>query len=259
MKRVLKTATLALLAIVCLESTSADNDLVSKDCNIQTATAAQAEQQNTTEPSPEVQKIYDKLHKMAFAGAQPNQVNIKKENDIFICHLRNITDPGSKERLGDAIVVVFYHNNNKEKYFKLKKEGKKPDITKFPIQEVYLIPLIHKGINLKLYSNDFFEFMVDEDRYDSYMYSNVYMFKQEIYPEKFYELYAAGSAVSDEDAERYFNFGENGWIAYHDYRGDERCGLTKNFPISAKDGTLILEYIKKNYPNISISSDYGVI
>ena len=86
MKRVLKTATLALLAIVCLESTSADNDLVSKDCNVQAAPAVQAEQQNTTEPSPEVQKIYDKLHKMAFAGAQPNQVNIKKENDLSVIY-----------------------------------------------------------------------------------------------------------------------------------------------------------------------------
>ena len=249
MKRFFIIAILAVLAFASLQSASADNKLDSKDGNAQVVTVAQNEQEDPLKPSAEEMEIYRKLEKMMFAGAQPNQINLKKDKEkgVLICHLRSITDSNKNENLGDAIIVAYYHDRNKEDYFKLKKEGNKPDPTDFPTQETYLIPIGKGAMNLQGVKNNTEEqFGVERC---CRIKSDVYCFKWEVYPEKFYELYAAGSSITNEDAERYFNFAQYGWVSYHNFTGDERCGLTKKIALSYEDAKLIIDYLNKTYPN----------
>ena len=249
MKRIFKIAILAVLAFACVESASADNKLESKDGNAQAKTVTQNEQQDPTEPSPEEREIYKKLEKMMFAGAQPNQINLKKDKEkgVLICHLRSITDPDKNENLGDAIIVRYLHPENKEEYFKLKKEGKNPDPTDFPTQETYLIPIGKGAMNLQGYKNNIDE-QFGVERYCR-IKSDVYCFKWEVYPEMFYELYDAGSSITNEDAARYFNYSNGGWVCWHNFTGDERCGLTKKIAVSYEDAKLIIDHLNKTYPN----------
>ena len=257
MKRIFKIAILAVLAFACVESASADNNLESKAGDAHAMSVAQNEQLEPTEPSPEEMEIYRKLEKMMFAGAQPNQINLKKDKErgVLICHLRSITDPDKNENLGDAIIVAYYHDRNKEDYFKLKKEGKNPDPTDFPTQETYMIPIGNRAMNL--IGKGAMNLIVAENNIDEQfgverycrIKSDVYCFKWEIYPEKFYELYAAGSSITNEDAERYFNFAQYGWVSYHNFTGDERCGLTKKIALSYEEAKLIIDYLNKTYPN----------
>lgn len=247
MKRIFKIAILAALAFASLESASADNKLDSKDGNVQVVTVAQNEQDDPLNPSAEEMEIYRKLEKMMFADAQPNQINLKKDKErgVLICHLRSITDPDKNENLGDAIIVAYYHDRNKEDYFKLKKEGKKPDPTDYPNQEVYLIPITAEGIMVDAYKNKFLE-EIEEERCAK-IKTDRYCFKWEVYPEKFYDLYDAGSSITNEDATRYFNFAHYGWVCWHNFTGAERCGITKEFFVSVEEAKLILNCINESY------------
>ena len=247
MKRFFKIAILAVLAFASLQSASADNKLESKDGNVQAKTVAQNEQDDPLNPSAEEMEIYRKLEKMMFAGAQPNQINLKKDKEkgVLICHLRSITDPDKNENLGDAIIVRYLHPENKEEYFKLKKEGKNPDPTDFPTEETYLIPITTEGIMVDAFKNKFLEEFGEERC--ARIKTDRYCFKWEVYPEMFYELYDAGSSITNKDAARYFNYSNGGWVCWHNFTGDERCGLTKEFFVSVEEAKLILNCISENY------------
>ena len=248
MKRVFKIAILAVLAFACVESASADNNLESKAADAHAMSVAQNEQQDPTEPSPEEIEIYRKLEKMMFAGAQPNQINLKKDKEkgVLICHLRSITDPDKNENLGDAIIVRYLHPENKEEYFKLKKEGKNPAPTDFPTEETYLIPITTEGIMVDAYKN---KILAEIEERCARIKADRYCFKWEVYPEMFYELYDAGSSITNKDAARYFNYSNGGWVSWHNFTGDERCGLTKKIAVSYEEAKLIIDHLNKTYPN----------
>ena len=62
-------------------------------------------------------------------------------------------------------------------------------------------------------------------------------------------MYAAGSFITDEDATRYFNYSNGGWVSYHPATGDNRCGLTKEIAVTEEDARVIIDHLNKTYPN----------
>lgn len=254
MKRVLKTATLALLAIVCIENTSADNDLVSKDCNAHATSSSQTEQQHPWEPSQVDQTMYDRYIKILFGeGDMEEKIYLRKTDDATICIVKGVKVEGI--RPVDIVGVTYVNNKMKEEYFKLKNAGKNPDITEYPYEQIYMIPLSIFAVEdvfipCVASPTDMYGHIDGIDRGYVLSTRDRLFFKKEVYPEYFVEMNHAGH-VSLKDAEQYFNFKKEGWVGLYPIDACNRCGLTGEFSIYQKDAKLIVDYIKNNYPKIA--------
>ncbi len=193
--------------------------------------------------SPADKKDYDKLYSMMFGVTKGGQTDLKSTDKVFICHLKDIYDYNTDERLGDAIVIQYKHPENKKEYDRLKNAGLKPEVTDYPITETYLIPKTNEGVRVDARKNLLLE-AIGEERCAKLKVSKN-CFKWEKYPEPVCDIYA-GSFISYEDSERYFNYNKDGWHSFHD--GDDRCGMTKEIPVSVEEAIMVIDCMQKHYP-----------
>ncbi len=196
--------------------------------------------------STEERRIFDLLQDLMYGTPKGEQVTLKDTEEVFICFVNNIYEYGTDNRLGEAFFIEYTNPNNQNDYFRYKVAGKRPDITLFPIKEVYMIPVnvFHKQL-LDFTNNSTLEARGDS-RPAKIKTDNYYFYKYEKYPEIFYES-VGGSFVSSADNARYFNFRDSGWITFRD--GDDRCGMTRFIPMSKEDAMLIYNYLNTHKPN----------
>ena len=238
MKRVFKIAILAVLAFACVESASADNKFESKDGNAQAKTVTQNEQDDPLKPSAEDRALYDKLFRIAFFGKAEKKTDLKKTDKVHICYLAGLADLETKKQYGDAIWIQYKLPEIEEEYLKRKKEGKNPDPTDYPTQEVYLIPITTEGIMVDAYKNGF---LAEIEERCARIETSRYCFKQETYPDPITRMQGSVTFLKNEN----FNFANGGWIV--PITPSDRCGLTKEFYVSVEEAKLILNCISENY------------
>lgn len=204
--------------------------------------SVKSSQQSQEIISPEDKKNYDKLYSMMFGDVKGGQTNLKKTDNVLVCHIKDIYDFNTGKRIGDAIAIQYKHPENKKEYDRLKNAGQNPEAINFPVEEIYLIPITNEGVRVDARKNLILE-SIEEERCAQLKVSKN-CFKWEKYPEPVCEINVLGY-ISTKDALKYFNYNKDGWYSFHN--GDDRCGMTKEFYVSVDEVKLIMDCMANNY------------
>lgn len=187
-------------------------------------------------------KNYDFLFEMMFGVAKGEKINLKKTDKILICYLKDIRDYNTDKPLGDAILIQYKYPENKDEYNRLKNAGQNPESINFPVEEMYLIPITNEGVRVDARKNLILE-AIEEERCAQLKVSKN-CFKLEKYPDIVCEMNSFGY-VRAKDALKYFNYNKDGWHGSN--TGMDRCGMTKEIPVSVEDAIMVVNCMEKHY------------
>lgn len=216
------------------------------DANIVTTevvSSVKSSQQSEFNPSQELKDTFNKLYcMMFFSDVRGESIYLKKTDKVSIGIVKDQYDPETGKRLGDAILIKYKYPENEKEYNRLKNAGLKPEVTDYPITETYLIPITNEGVRVDAKKNLLLEELGEERCAKLKIDKNC--FKYEEYPEPVCPINSFGY-ISKNDELKYFNYNKDGWCSFHN--GNDRCGMTKEIPVSVEEAIMVVNCMEKHY------------